>query len=149
MMALYTRAKDFLAVLLSVSFLWTAMACVSLCLLHGLEQNQCAREISDNAKRGSSFEIETACQEDSCCEAEFVPSILSPCCESACCPVQPMPAGVLQKTSAFNLQTQGDNPISSACVFSLWQPTRPAFSLHLIPSPFSDPPLERLCALRI
>ena len=135
--------KRLMAVLLSASFVWAATACVSLCLLHCSEEENCAREISDESCRTVTSETTSSH------ESELVYTDVDWCCESDSCPIQPMPVCALQKSSSFEFQANNNYHILFAPTWCLRQSMRLEFSRDSIPPASSDPPFERLCTLRI
>jgi hypothetical protein len=140
----HATCKRLMAVLLSASFVWAAMACVSLCLLHCSEEEICAMEISSESGRAVSSDETTSSH-----ESELVYTDVDSCCESDNCPIQPMPVCALQKSSSFEFQANNNYHISIAPSGYLTQSIGLEFSRDLIPHSSSDPPFERLCTLRI
>jgi hypothetical protein len=143
MMLSQATGKRLMAVLLSANFVWAAMACVSLCLLHCSEEEVCALEISDESGRTVSSETTSSH------ESELVYTDVDSCCETDNCPIQPMPVCALQKSSSFELQANNDSPILFAPSRYLTRSTRLELSRDLILHSSSDPPFKRLCTLRI
>jgi hypothetical protein len=119
------------------------MACISLCLLHGSEEEYCAIEVSDESGRAVS------CETISPQASELIYTEVDSCCEPDCCPMKPLPVCALQKSSSFDFQANSDYQISPV--------------LYPVPANFisrydsqgailhsaSDPPFKRLCMLRI
>jgi hypothetical protein len=137
-----TKCRWVLAVLVSSSFIWTAMACVSLCLLH-CSQEECAIEVSATHDKTISFESESSHA------GELICTDADTCCQPDCCPMKPLPVCALQKSASFDFQAHNDYQIlfinsvvqaNSTCINNLQ---------YLIPRSSSDPPFERLCTLRI
>ena len=142
MIAAQRKFRRFLAVLLSASFVWTAMACVSLCLLHSSEED-CAIELSAESVAG------IACVEESSQEGEALCADADSCCEPDCCPMKPLPVCALQKSSSFDFQLHGDYQISPVNVALPANARRINNPRYLLLHVASDPPFERLCTLRI
>lgn len=136
-------SKRSLAVLLSASFLWAAMACVSLCLLHCSEEEDCAIEVSNESGRAVSSETTSSHA------SELVYTEVDSCCEPSCCPMKPMPVCALQKSSSFDFQANSDYQVSPILHPVSANSLSNYHSQRAILHSSSDPPFERLCMLRI
>jgi hypothetical protein len=137
------KCRKLLAVLLSASFIWATMACVSLCLLHCSEEEQCSTELSDKSGKSISFENQSA-QVD-----ELVYTDSDSCCQTDCCPMKPLPVCTLQKSPSFDFQAYGDYQVLLVHSIISANSTLTNNAQYLIPCSSSDPPLKRLCTLRI
>jgi hypothetical protein len=129
--------------MLSASFLWAAMACVSLCLLHGSEADSCATELAETSSEATAFAGE------SLQAGELSYTNADSCCEPDCCPVKPLPVCVLQKSFAIDFQAHGDYQVSCINTALTAGARRLSHRQGLLPHSTSDPPLTRLCTLRI
>jgi hypothetical protein len=136
MMASQGKSRRFLAVVLSTSLLWAAMACVSLCLLHCSAEEECVAELADEA--GESLQ-----------PGEGLCSGAGSCCQPDCCLVKPLPVCALQKSSAGDFQPQGAEQTSAIHPALPAKLNRVRQTRDLLPHSTSDPPLARLCTLRI
>jgi hypothetical protein len=137
-----TKCRWVLAVLLSSSFIWTAMACVSLCLLH-CSQEECATEVSAAHDKIIAFESESPQA------GELICTDADSCCQPDCCPMKPLPVCALQKSASLDFQPHDDCPI--LFINSAVQANSISInnSRYLIPRSSSDPPFERFRTLRI
>jgi hypothetical protein len=143
MMLSQGKTRRFLAVMLSASFIWTAMACLSLCLLHGSQVEACVSELADESNEAS------ACADESLQAGELLYTNADSCCEPDCCPVKPLPVCILQKSSVIDFQACGDYQISHVHTALRASPRHIHQLQDLLPHSTSDPPLARLCTLRI
>lgn len=111
-----------LAIWLPLCFVWVFVACVSLCSLHGAGEHNTPSVLSQVADSSH---------------------------ESNCCPIREATSWVLPERQSSNPQAGGD--VQAASV-PLVLPTgyAPYSNARMLIQPStSDPPLERLCALRI
>src|SRR5438128_488984 len=123
MFSLQYTCKRLLAILLPVSFLWTFAACVLICTAHASEAQR------EHESRSLS-------------EAEFL-------ADTECCPFRTSQLSVLPERRPAISKVCIDQsiccvPVTQVTMYSL----QPYKQNGCLPS-FSDPPLERLCTLRI
>jgi hypothetical protein len=116
------------------------MACVSFCLLHCSEEEECAIRLSDE-----SVISEIACSD----ENELVYTNQDSCCEPDCCPMKPMPVCGLQRDFSSDYQANNDYQISPLHYSVSANSIGSKYSRGSILHSSSDPPFERLCMLRI
>ena len=138
-----SKSRRFLAVMLSASFIWAAVACLSMCLLHGSQEESCATEFAEPSGEPISLASESSPA------GELMYTNADSCCEPDCCPVKRLPVCVLQKSSALDVQTHGDSQLSYIHTALRADPRRINHRQDLLLHSSSDPPLARLCRLRI
>jgi hypothetical protein len=138
-----SKSRRFLAVVLSASFIWAAMACVSLCLLHGSEADSCATESAETSSEATAFAGQSVQA------GQLIYTNADSCCEPDCCPVKPLPVCALQKSSAIDFQAHGDYQVSCIGGALAAAARRLSHRQDWLPHSTSDPPLTRLCTLRI
>lgn len=119
------------------------MACVSLCLLHCSDEEQCSVELSGEHGTDICFES------DSVQTNELIGTNSDFCCQLDSCPMKPLPVCALQKSTSFDFQAHSDYQLSSINFAIPAKSTYINNPQYLTPQSYSDPPLERLCTLRI
>ena len=118
--SLFTRV---LATLLPMCFLWVFVACASLCSMHNeMEQETQVAAISDSVNASG---------------------------DSECCPLGQSPVVIVSERQSYLLQSSGDpQPSSLPAVLTIGETPSSRLRREVLPTN-SDPPLKRLCTLRI
>jgi hypothetical protein len=114
-----------------------------MCLLHCSQEESCATEFADTS--GEPLRLTS----ESLPAGELIYTNADTCCEPDCCPVKRLPVCVLQKSSAIDFQAHGDSQVSYIHTALAADARRIIHRQDLLPHSTSDPPLARLCTLRI
>jgi hypothetical protein len=125
MVSLQPIIQRSLAMLLPACFVWTLVACMVICMAHASELQSEQEQIVSSLS-----------------EAELLP-------DTECCPFQASQLSVLPEQRSNILPISPDQSV--ACMRATEQPLhwlQPARQSSFLPLP-PDPPLERLCSLRI